>query len=73
MDVDETFDRDGNLIERVERILSPRERLTREALTDALPLIRAIAQKPRADRTPVERVMLGLAVSIRELRDQVDT
>ena len=50
-----------------------REVFAANALADALPVIRAIAQKPRADRTPVERVMLGLAVSLRELRDQVDT
>jgi hypothetical protein len=40
-----------------------------QAIADAKPVIAAIAQKPRADRTPVERVLLGLAAGIRELMD----
>lgn len=39
-----------------------RERFERIAIEDAKAVIRAIAQKPRADRTPVERALLGLAV-----------
>jgi DNA polymerase III delta prime subunit len=36
-------------------------------LSDARQVIQSIAAKPRADRTPVERALLGLAVSVRNL------
>lgn len=38
-------------------------------LSDARAVLQAIAQKPRADRTPVERALLGLATVVRELND----
>lgn len=39
------------------------------AITDAKPVIATIAAKARADRTPVERALLGLAVAVRELTE----
>lgn len=50
---------------------TPRETFAATALSDAIPVIRAIAQKPRADRTPVERALLGLAVQLREVRNEL--
>lgn len=85
--VQTSFDpRDGSLRVRVETDRDPttdllaytstptaRETFAANALADAIPVIRAIAQKPRADRTPVERALLGLAVFVREVSNEVGT
>ena len=41
-----------------------REMRKQVAIADAETVIRVIAQKPRADRTPVERALLGLAARL---------
>jgi hypothetical protein len=48
---------------------TPREVFKANAIADGRAVIRAIAQKPRADRTPVERALLGLAVMLSEIDD----
>ncbi len=48
-----------------------RETFEREAIADAVQLVKAIAAKPAANRTPAERILLGLALSIRDLQQQV--
>ena len=48
---------------------TPREVWQANALNDARTLILAIARKPHADRTPVERVLLGLALKVNEIDD----
>lgn len=53
------------------RAETARETFEREAIADALQLVKAIAAKPPANRTPVERSLLGLALAIRDLRQQV--
>jgi hypothetical protein len=49
---------------------TPREQWQANALSDGKTVIRAIAQKARADRTPVERALLGLAVKLAEVEDE---
>jgi hypothetical protein len=61
-------DRDpGDLLRAYAPTPTPGEAERDRRLSDARQVIQAIAAKPRADRTPVERALLGLAVSVRSL------
>lgn len=53
------------------RAETAREQFEREAIAEAVQLVKAIAGKPTANRTPVERVLLGLSLAIREVKQEV--
>lgn len=47
---------------------TPTEKLLNEAQADAWPLLKAIAAKPRGDRTNAEKLILGIAATVYEGR-----
>jgi hypothetical protein len=57
----------GDLLRAYAPTPTPGEAERDRRLSDARQVIQAIAAKPRVDRTPVERALLGLAVSVRSL------
>ena len=59
----------GAALEQYTPTPTPREQWQANALSDGKAVIRAIAQKPRADRTPVERALLGMAVKLSDIDD----
>jgi hypothetical protein len=51
---------------------TPRERFKAVAIADGTAVIVAIAAKPRSERGPVERALLGLAVKLGEIDDGLE-
>jgi hypothetical protein len=52
--------------------LTPRERFKLAAMADGRAVIKAIADKPRGERGPVEKALLGLAVMVGDIAEGLE-
>ena len=59
------------LIETYVKEETPREKFEREAIADAVQLVKQIAQIPAAQRTVQQRIALGMALAIQNLKQDI--